>query len=92
MDQFTQQNAAMVEQTSAGTRNLSLETETLVDQLLRFRLGGGGRMAMTSAVDTVPPVRQRDPVPASPARAPAPAPAFHGNAAVRLDDDDWSEF
>ncbi len=38
MDRFTQQNAAMVEQTSAGTRNLSEETVRLMDQLRQFNV------------------------------------------------------
>lgn len=38
MDEATQQNAAMVEQTSAAARNLTGEVETLAQQAARFRL------------------------------------------------------
>jgi methyl-accepting chemotaxis protein len=40
LDQFTQQNAAMVEQCSANTQSLSEEAIHLVDQLGRFQLSG----------------------------------------------------
>jgi methyl-accepting chemotaxis protein len=37
MDQSTQQNAAMVEQTSAAARNLAGEVSGLAEQAARFR-------------------------------------------------------
>lgn len=40
MDQSTQQNAAMVEQTSAAARNLSIEVKTLADRAAVFKIGG----------------------------------------------------
>lgn len=40
MDQMTQQNAAMVEETTAATHTLSHEVEVLRDGLSRFHLGG----------------------------------------------------
>src|SRR3546814_11279590 len=39
MDTVTQQNAAMVEESTAGARNLSSETERLFEQLSFFELG-----------------------------------------------------
>ncbi|QIG79695.1 methyl-accepting chemotaxis protein [Stakelama tenebrarum] len=39
MDQSTQQNAAMVEETSAAARNLSSEVSSLADQASRFNVG-----------------------------------------------------
>ena len=85
MDRFTQANAAMVEQTSAGTHNLSQETGRLMDQLRRFDVGG--------SVAAPPPVAR---APAAPA-APAPVrvqPVSVGTAALALRpaEDDWSEF
>ncbi|WP_408589720.1 methyl-accepting chemotaxis protein [Novosphingobium sp.] len=102
MDQFTQQNAAMVEETSAGTRNLSEETEGLMAQLERFSLGGSGS-ALNARHDpfqpraTPRPVAYAPPSPPPPSPPPSPAttraaPAFQGNAAVKADTDDWSEF
>jgi methyl-accepting chemotaxis protein len=41
MDQSTQQNAAMVEETSAAARNLTVEVATLAEQAARFRTTGG---------------------------------------------------
>lgn len=41
MDQSTQQNAAMVEETSAAARNLTVEASTLNDQAARFDTGDG---------------------------------------------------
>ncbi|AGH48189.1 methyl-accepting chemotaxis protein [Sphingomonas sp. MM-1] len=47
MDRATQQNAAMVEQTSAAARNLMGEVGSLADQAGQFRIGGDdpGRVA-----------------------------------------------
>ncbi|MDV3456132.1 methyl-accepting chemotaxis protein [Sphingomonas sp. HF-S4] len=41
MDTATQQNAAMVEETSAAARNLDVEVNMLADQAARFRTGAG---------------------------------------------------
>ena len=70
MDSFTQQNAAMVEETSAGTRNLSVETESLVQQVARFHVpSGSARPAVR------PTARSSSPAPApTPARNPEPTP------------------
>ncbi|MBJ6122884.1 methyl-accepting chemotaxis protein, partial [Sphingomonas sp. BT553] len=43
MDQSTQQNAAMVEETSAAARSLVAEVGGLVGQANRFRTGKDGR-------------------------------------------------
>jgi methyl-accepting chemotaxis protein len=43
MDQATQQNAAMVEQTSAAARNLNVESESLEERAGRFRLVRSGK-------------------------------------------------
>lgn len=103
MDSFTQQNAAMVEETSAGTRNLSVETESLVQQVARFSVNGGatGRaelglpdVARSAQTHDHGPAPSQTAIPSrsAAARMPAPAPAFDGNAARQLDADDWSEF
>jgi methyl-accepting chemotaxis protein len=41
MDRMTQQNAAMVEQTSAATHSLGRETEELSRSTARFRIEDG---------------------------------------------------
>jgi methyl-accepting chemotaxis protein len=45
MDAATQQNAAMVEETSAAARTLKMEISGLVDQAARFDLGDSPRRA-----------------------------------------------
>lgn len=71
MDQVTQQNAAMVEQSTAATHTLSEQTDELVQLIARFRLSGYERRnAPREAAHAAPaaPVRLA-------ARAPSPAPA-----------------
>ena len=47
MDQVTQQNAAMVEQTTAASSSLSTEAENLAHRIAHFRTGGGQVAAAT---------------------------------------------
>jgi methyl-accepting chemotaxis protein len=55
IDQSTQQNAAMVEQTSAAARNLSSEVNALSEQASRFNAGNrGGRKPARSRVHAMP--------------------------------------
>ncbi|MGF9563751.1 methyl-accepting chemotaxis protein [Neorhizobium sp. JUb45] len=88
MDQGTQKNAAMVEETTAATHSLAREASGLIELLGQFRLGDAAHHA---------PVRA--PVPASPASRPTHSPAralgqkvaaSFGGAAPR--GEDWSEF
>lgn len=62
MDQSTQQNAAMVEETSAAARNLASEVTTLTSQSARFKTG------------RTPARRGPSPAPRQPAAHAAPAP------------------
>jgi methyl-accepting chemotaxis protein len=82
MDLVTQQNAAMVEESTASSRNLSNETEHLVDQVRFFDLG----RRPGSSAPAAPQSRT--------ARASAPAhiPAVSGNLALSVDEADWAEF
>ncbi|SIQ52779.1 methyl-accepting chemotaxis sensory transducer with Pas/Pac sensor [Rhizobium sp. RU35A] len=85
MDQMTQQNAAMVEQSNAASAALANETASLRELLGRFALGGHGGAV---AVGARPAVQQR----AAPARTPArsrPAVAVSGANALK---EDWEEF
>jgi methyl-accepting chemotaxis protein len=41
MDKVTQQNAAMVEETTAAAQSLTHETESLAELLRRFRTSSG---------------------------------------------------
>ncbi len=81
MDQATQQNAAMVEQTSAAARNLSGEVEALKRQAQAFTVDGGHNARMSL------PLRRPDfstRPSATPRARPAPAPA--------MADGDWASF
>lgn len=82
MDGMTQQNAAMVEQTTAAARSLASEADGMTRQIASFRIG---RVAAPAAVK--PPAA----VPA-PRPAPASRPRVVGNAALVIDEDDWSSF
>jgi len=90
VDLFTQQNAAMAEESSASTRHLSEEATHLVTSLGRFRLKGSARPAPATMHDITPaprpaPVASRSaPVSARPA-----APIRVNTGAVA---EDWSEF
>ena len=87
MDQVTQQNAAMVEETNAATHKLSAEADGLVHLVSRFRTSN------TSGAAPVAIARREEHRPvASPARRAMStvARAFNGNAAVA--GQTWEEF
>lgn len=83
MDQGTQKNAAMVEQTTAASHGLAKQAAELTQLLSQFKLEDG-RGDVRSASPVSRPV-------ASPARAIGAriASAFNGNAAVKQE---WSDF
>ena len=87
MDQATQQNAAMVEESTAASHKLTAETEELGALLAQFRVGSETTAARSA------------PVPASARSRPAPSPALHlisrvarahGTTAPAADN--WEEF
>ncbi|MGK9054534.1 methyl-accepting chemotaxis protein [Neorhizobium petrolearium] len=99
MDQVTQQNAAMVEETSAATTKLSLEADSLFSLVSNFNIGDGGQS----------PARQERsprPVPAAAGHRPHASPvkamtgalvrAFAGGGtaprAAAAASGDWEEF
>ncbi len=95
MDQVTQQNAAMVEQTTAATHSLKGQTAELVKQVAGFSIST--RRQAAAAPARPQPVREpaRAPV-ARPAARPATrpgasAPIARGNAALAVKDE-WEEF
>jgi methyl-accepting chemotaxis protein len=98
MDQVTQQNAAMVEQTSAAIRSLADEADALAKLFRRFNVGADTYRA-------APPAhRAPSPAPARTAPAlkttgrggaapkPAPAPMTVSSPAPSAAKDDWEEF
>ena len=61
MDKATQQNAAMVEETSAAARNLTTEVAALADQAAKFRLDrsrSAGRLSSPPAKAASVPARR----------------------------------
>ena len=88
IDQGTQQNAAMVEETSAAAHSLSREAAQLFELISQFNIGTA---AVTHRLPTAASVHSR-PV-ASPARQMTAkvAHAFNGNAALKSGDS-WEEF
>ncbi|CAN7540882.1 MULTISPECIES: methyl-accepting chemotaxis protein [Ensifer] len=87
IDQGTQQNAAMVEQSTAASHSLAREAGALNDLLMRFRTGigssAGPRLVASGATESAAP---------SPARALTRklAGAYRGGA--RPQEDGWAEF
>ena len=90
MDQATQQNAAMVEETSAAARNLNSEVTSLADRAAMFRVSGEVAGYKPRAAAPAPAQRA---VPAAittsqvaPVRKAAPVALATGQ------DDDWMDF
>lgn len=92
MDQVTQQNAAMVEETTAASVNLSREAGELAGQISRFQVSSDvmsaappplvearsriEKFARSNIAAIVPPARR----------------ASNGSAAVAVSNDEWEEF
>jgi len=94
MDQGTQQNAAMVEESTAAAHSLAREADNLFQLLRQFNIG------TTPAAHGYAPRAARGPAPVKPSAKPVASPArqmsaklataFNGNAAVS--GGDWEEF
>jgi methyl-accepting chemotaxis protein len=94
MDQVTQQNAAMVEQSTAASHSLAGEAAELSRVVGRFRLGGNEEASIAqpkprkTAMTSPPPAPVR-----KPARAVLPfASKGRQSAAVAEAEESWSEF
>lgn len=90
MDKTTQQNAAMVEETTAAARSLASEADVLSSLISRFVIDGEHRSAPPAPV--AHNVTRRGAARSTP--RPATAPVV-GNLAVKdvvVDDADWTEF
>jgi methyl-accepting chemotaxis protein len=85
MDQMTQHNAAMVEQSNAASRSLAGEAEQLATLVSRFNVSGAAVVPIAKAKD-----RRKTPA-ATPRPAPAAARKSAGMAATATAED-WSEF
>jgi methyl-accepting chemotaxis protein len=85
MDHMTQQNAAMVEQSTAAAHSLAGNAADLTKIVARFKANGGSGGGF-SAPRSAPP---------APRRAAVSAPVVRGNLAMKAevrDDEDWAEF
>ena len=91
MDQDTQKNAAMVEESTAASHGLAREASSLNQQLAQFKLSDGGYSEASAPVRAASPI---DRPAASPARALGGRirAAFSGNAALNTSADSWEEF
>ncbi|PYF08594.1 methyl-accepting chemotaxis protein [Rhodobacter viridis] len=108
LDQVTQHNAAMFEETSAASQSLAREADGLNETMSRFRLGAqaaANANAASSFRSTRPATPTQvaaapvEPAPAAPVRAAAPAPtprssARGSNLAVKAApaEDNWEDF
>ncbi|MDQ0419083.1 methyl-accepting chemotaxis protein [Peteryoungia aggregata LMG 23059] len=96
MDQTTQQNAAMVEESNAASAALASEAAKLRELIAHFTIDGVQLTQASALRETArtmaQPSAHRAPAPraAEPARHAAPALRSHGNAAVAKDS--WEEF
>lgn len=81
MDEMTQQNSALVEESSASSRVLGEQASKLSDLMTFFKIKG----AMAQH-------RQKAQAPTSPKEAPPPPSAGNKVLVTAGDDDDWSEF
>jgi methyl-accepting chemotaxis protein len=87
MDQSTQQNAAMVEETSAAARNLSSEVQQLTEQAASFNVGSGTAPARRPSAPASSIRDKVAPAYVSPVK-PLPAAAI----AALTPTDDWASF
>ena len=89
MDQSTQQNAAMVEETSAAARNLTGEVAALSEQASKFNVGNSARaVAVRANVPARPAKAAKASAYVSPVKALPAAAMANGNASH----DDWASF
>jgi len=108
MDQATQQNAALVEESAAAADSLQRQAQELVQAVAVFRLNPGevasgtqvraaGRLAprpqpAAARVGAKSPAAEPAPAKAAPLAAAAPAPALAPTVARQSADSDWETF
>lgn len=103
MDQVTQQNAAMVEQTNAATQGLSGEAVKLEGLVRRFKTGDSPASQTAAYGSAQAPAQASAPTAASAASKPAPSPARTlgakvasafgpGGGAAAKQKQEWDEF
>jgi len=98
LDQVTQQNAALVEESAAAAESLRLQAAQLVQAVSAFKVGDAAPARAAAATPApAPAAKPRAPVAAAKAaaavtKAAAAAPAVVPKPAAATAGDDWSEF
>ncbi|HEX5683562.1 MAG TPA: methyl-accepting chemotaxis protein [Ideonella sp.] len=100
LDQMTQQNAALVEESAAAAESLKDQAQRLMKVVATFRLDNTGSLAVAPVAPPAPvvraapaPVRAAAPAPhPQPAPAPAPVAASAPVAAPATAEDEWTSF
>lgn len=92
LDQVTQQNAAMFEETTAASQNLVAQADALSARMERFRVGQGSATASSARAATPSPQPRRDGATAWPRRETAAAPTVAGALALKPAEDAWEDF
>jgi methyl-accepting chemotaxis protein len=90
MDHSTQQNAAMVEETSAAARNLTSEAATLSDRAARFTIGKKAPVRAPVIAPAAPKRASKASVAKVPVAAIAQAASVAASASAASDD--WASF
>ncbi|MBV7379414.1 HAMP domain-containing protein [Maritimibacter sp. DP4N28-5] len=93
LDQVTQQNAAMFEETTAASHALTREAESLAITMARFKVGEGSQDA--SALVRSEAATRSDPSQGQVVQEPSALRAVSGGAVIEAsvsDDDGWDEF
>jgi methyl-accepting chemotaxis protein len=90
MDQSTQQNAAMVEESTAASASLAMEAQRLRELVDQFRIEGAHR-SQVSALTRTARTMAEPPRQAAAPRAPVRSRPAAGTAAA-VKQDDWQEF
>lgn len=94
MDKATQQNAAMVEETSAAARNLTTEVSALAERAAMFKVDTGGAVQRPPVERNAnPPALLTSHTPTAPRRpVPKLKAVANGYANGKAADGDWAEF
>ncbi|WP_341893982.1 methyl-accepting chemotaxis protein [Ferrovibrio terrae] len=97
MDEMTQRNGALVEETSASAQSLSSQAQELAELVQRYKIDGqsaeaGSVQRSTSATVTRLPQKSVDKRPAQKMAKVIKVAATNGNAAVKPQDSTWEQF
>jgi methyl-accepting chemotaxis protein len=101
MDQVTQQNASMVEQTTAASHSLANDSDELMSQVAHFKIGddqssGSGATASRNKKTGANGAKPKQTVAAQQDRAASFASATNGSAALHVEpegsQEDWQDF